>query len=506
MITNPSNPSAQQITAPALSAHPMSASVVTKLGSAPLRRRALVVALFAAGLTMLSPAPLLADWTPAPTVGISLTAQPSPFQYDPRTNRFFTLVRVANTDTDALSAPLRLVVDSSNLTVANAHGTTADGKPFFTVPPTRPGLAPNALTNPVRIDLQRAGRVRPTLTLAVEVDDTPFQLQLLHVADIDSTGATAALENVKGFSALLDYFRGLSAFPNSITLSSGDNWIPGPRHSVADDDRMASLLGVPGVGRGDVALLNAMGFQASALGNHELDQGTSAFVDIIGVDESWPGAQFPYLSTNLDFTADSNTAPLVVADGLDAGSIPNSLAGWVTVDVNGQTIGVVGATTPSLGNITSPGNIGIYPIDFDATDPADLDALAAEIQPAVDMLTARGINKVILLAHMQQISVEQALAERLSDVDIIIAGGSNTLLADGNDVLWPGDVAAGTYPIALTSADGEPVLIVNTDGDYKYLGRLVSEFSVDGLIDLASLDDTSTASTRRSTGASPTSA
>jgi 2',3'-cyclic-nucleotide 2'-phosphodiesterase / 3'-nucleotidase / 5'-nucleotidase len=401
---------------------------------------------------------------------------------------WFVEARLSNSGTNALTGPLRILVESASLPVVGADGTDS-GLPYFEVDVDGPGLAPGETTAPVRILLQRAGRVRPQLSLAGQIDDEPFQLQLLHVADIDSTGATAALENVKGFSAFLDAFRADPSFPNSITLSSGDNWIPGPRHSVADDDRMASLLGVPGVGRGDAALLNAMGFQASALGNHELDQGTSAFVDIIGVDKSWPGAQFPYLSTNLDFTADSNTAPRVVADGLDAGSIPNSLAGWATVDVNGETIGVVGATTPSLGNITSPGNIGIYPIDFDAADPADLDALAAEIQPAVDALTARGINKVILLAHMQQIAIEQALAERLADVDIIIAGGSNTLLADANDVLWPGDVAAGTYPIALTSADGEPVLIVNTDGDYKYLGRLVSDFSVDGLIDLASLDD-----------------
>jgi 2',3'-cyclic-nucleotide 2'-phosphodiesterase/3'-nucleotidase/5'-nucleotidase len=89
--------------------------------------------------------------------------------------------------------------------------------------------------------------------------------------------------------------------------------------------------------------------------------------------------------------------------------------GWATVDVNGETIGVVRATTPALGNITSEGGIGIAPLDFDAADSEDLDALAAEIQPAVDALTTRGVNKVILLAHMQQIAIEEALASRLKD-------------------------------------------------------------------------------------------
>ena len=59
----------------------------------------------------------------------------------------------------------------------------------------------------------------------------------------------------------------------------------------------------PGNGRGDIALLNAMGFQASALGNHELDRGTGAFAAIIGTEtrdgRTYPGTRFPYLSSNL---------------------------------------------------------------------------------------------------------------------------------------------------------------------------------------------------------------
>ena len=434
------------------------------------------------------PVAATAEWTTRPDLDLTQ----SRLFYDRSQGAFFVEARLVNTGPNALTGPLRILVESATLPIVGADGTDA-GREFFEVALDGPGLAPGERTDFVRVFMQRAGRVRPQLELRAEIDDAPFQLQLLHVADIDSTSATAALENVKGFSAFLECFRDETvcpapAYPNTITLSSGDNWIPGPRYTAAADDSLAALLGVPGAGRGDIGMLNAMGFQASALGNHELDEGPGDFVDIIGVDGSWPGAQFPYLSTNLDFSADADTAPFVVADGLDAGAIPNSLARWATVDVSGETIGVVGASTPSLGSITSPGGIGIAPIGFDSTDPGDLDNLAAEIQPAVDALTARGINKVILLAHMQQIAIEQALAIRLRDVDIIVAGGSNTLLADGNDVLRPGDVAQGPYPIELTSADGEPVLVVNTDGDYRYLGRLVSELSVDGLIDLDSLD------------------
>ena len=75
----------------------------------------------------------------------------------------------------------------------------------------------------------------------------------------------------------------------------------------------------------------------------------------------------------------------------------------------------------------------VLPQPFDGVPtPEQLDALAAEIQADVDALLAANpdIDKVVVLAHMQQIAIEQALAQRLSNVDIIVAGGSNTRLFD----------------------------------------------------------------------------
>src|SRR5690606_20909430 len=83
---------------------------------------------------------------------------------------------------------------------------------------------------------------------------------------------------------------------------------------------------------------------------------------------------------------------------------------------------------------------------------------------------------------MQSLSIERALATRLSHVDIIVGGGSNTLLANHNKFLHKGDSAAGSYPLLYTSPDNEPVLLVNIDGDYRYLGRLVIEFDADGRV------------------------
>ena len=83
-----------------------------------------------------------------------------------------------------------------------------------------------------------------------------FTLQLLHASDMD--GSVGALANVENFSAILDGFR--RQFPsNTLVLSTGDNYASGPHYFAADDDANAPVLGVSGAGRGDIALLNAMG-------------------------------------------------------------------------------------------------------------------------------------------------------------------------------------------------------------------------------------------------------
>ncbi|MCA8882139.1 MAG: 5'-nucleotidase C-terminal domain-containing protein [Rhodobacteraceae bacterium] len=157
-----------------------------------------------------------------------------------------------------------------------------------------------------------------------------------------------------------------------------------------------------------------------------------------------------------------------------------------------ELIGIVGATTPTLGTISSPGGVGVSPTWAGSTPtPAELDALAADIQAEVDALLAANpsMNKVILLAHMQQINIELELAQRLSGVDIIVAGGSNTRLFDDNDYIRPGDSDQGQYPQFVTNADGGTTAVVNTDGSYKYVGRLVIEFDDQGRIIPASYDE-----------------
>ncbi|MGK7928614.1 MAG: ExeM/NucH family extracellular endonuclease [Spirulina sp.] len=334
------------------------------------------------------------------------------------------------------------------------------------------------------------------LLIGLDLGHPTFTLELLHTADQEA--GIPALDDAPRFSAVLNALKAQDLGndgieDNTLVLSSGDAILPGLFFSASED-----VFG--GAGRADILIQNELGFSAIALGNHEFDLDTAFLAELIaGVpddpatpeDESFIGAQFPYLSANLDFSTDANLAGLVVEDAKAA--LPNSLAASTVIDVNGEKIGVVGATTPTINVISSPGDVTIEPGDFDGVPtPAQLDALAAAIQTDVDALLSANpdINKVVLLAHMQQIAIEQELAKRLKNVDIIMAGGSNTRLFDESDRPRTGDSNQGLYPIIETDADGNPVAVINTDGNYKYVGRLVIDFDENGVIIPESYDPT----------------
>jgi 5'-nucleotidase / UDP-sugar diphosphatase len=342
----------------------------------------------------------------------------------------------------------------------------------------------------------------------------PLTLQLLHASDFEA--GIPAIDDAVRFSAILNRFKTNTTGPlgvsstvlaNTLTLSSGDNYIPGPFFNASSDPSLNGIGGLgtstaPVIGRADIAILNSFGIQASALGNHEFDLGIRQVRDLIRTGSGNPGTNFPYLSSNLDFAPEINSGrgDLAASDlatnqtTAEASTIKGKIAKSTIITVAGndgiagnaddQKIGIVGATTPTLRSISSPGSVGVLP-----GNPTDYAALAAEIQKSVDALTAAGVNKIILLSHMQQLFIERdELAPRLRDVDIVIAGGSHTPLLDNDDVLRAGTTDEGDYPIVRTSASGQPVLVLNTDANYRYVSRLVAEFDDTGVLNLNSLN------------------
>ncbi len=322
--------------------------------------------------------------------------------------------------------------------------------------------------------------ITPVYSQDVETAMSIRTLQLLHAADME--GGIEALENAPRFSSVLNALK--TEVEDTVIIGAGDSYIPGPFFAAGNDRSLRAVLGREGSGRADILMLNAMGFMAGALGNHEFDAGTGTLASLIAADDDYAGTAFPFLSANLDFSLDNNLASLVVEPGQEASTIPNSITKSVVITTaSGEKVGVVGMTTPLLSSLSSPGDVGIAP-----ADPNDMAALAAIVQESVDALTATGINKIILTGHLQQISLDETLATHLTDVDIIISGGSNTLLADETDRLHPGDTAGLPYPVMAQSATGEPIAIVGTDGNYRYVGRLVVDFDASGVLVVESIN------------------
>lgn len=302
--------------------------------------------------------------------------------------------------------------------------------------------------------------VASLLLLPVDASAAPkkpfFTLTILHNNDgesqlINSPGQPD-FGGVARFATLVDNLRAEAALNDrksaSIMLSSGDNFLAGPRFN-------ASL--VKGIPYYDSIALKLIGYDAFAIGNHEFDFGPEVLANFIhGFDGT-----APFVSANLDFSAEPSLQSL-----FDQGDIVKSYV----LKKEGQRIGIVGATTPLLPAISSPRNVVV--------DPDVADAIQAEI----DRLSASRVNIIIVISHLQNINEDLALAPMLSGVDVMIAGGGDELLANEGDLLVPGDVhnPALPYPLYATGGDGAQIPVVTTAGDYKYVGRLMVDFDKAG--------------------------
>jgi len=240
-----------------------------------------------------------------------------------------------------------------------------------------------------------------------------------------------------------------------VMVSSGDNYLAGPEFNASLEK------GVPFY---DTILMDSVGYDAVAIGNHEFDFGPDVLADFIGGFVS----DVPFLSANMDVSGEPGLAALANAGRIAASTV---------VEVRGERIGIIGATTPALPFISSPRNVVV-----------DADVVGA-IQAEVDQLEAFGVNKIILISHLQSITEDLDLIPQLSGVDITVAGGGDELLANPETVLVPGDESAvfdcgqpRCYPLVAQDFDGNNVLVVTTSGAYRYVGRLVAGFDKEGRV------------------------
>lgn len=232
----------------------------------------------------------------------------------------------------------------------------------------------------------------------------------------------------------------------------------------------------------DAIAQRQMPYDAHIIGNHEFDFNPDFLEKFIRAFDGGSGLTQPFLSANLDFSAEPGFADLIDEDGLideiveDNRPLAHSM---LYVDpVTGETFGIVGATTPDLRTISSPRDVVVL----------DLPATIVAVQAEIDRLEGMGVNKIIFTSHLQDLQNDMALIGELSGVDIAVGGGGDEVLVNSalpvEDQLLPGEDSSifGDYPYEVEDKDGETVYLVTTKGNYKYLGRLDVEFDDDGVV------------------------
>lgn len=323
-----------------------------------------------------------------------------------------------------------------------------------------------------------------------------YTLQVLHYY---GESGLLGIQTAPIMGAMID--RMDNDYANTIVIGEGDSFIPGPWLVGGADPSLNAIssIGSTALGRPDIAIMNAFGTTASALGNHEFDLGSPVLQGAVFPSGAWVGAQFPFITANLDFAADSSLksrADTTIGGtggaiaGLEVTDIKAKIAPYAIKTLSGQKIGFIGATTWELLSKSSPN--GTIPKDDANAATSDLQEVAAYLQGAVDALQALGVNKIVLVDQLDDLQRNKDLAGLVSGIDVMVAGGGHERMGDATDtaVPFPGHDAtfiADAYPISTVGLDGKPVLIVTTDTEYSYLGRLVVDFDAAGDIILPNL-------------------
>jgi len=190
-------------------------------------------------------------------------------------------------------------------------------------------------------------------------DNNPHNITILYTND--EHGWIEKSEVADGAAKLMGLWKEVEGYDSNdesfLILSGGDNWT-GPAISTWFE------------GESTVEVMNAMEYDASAIGNHEFDFKVDGLYDRI--DE----ANFPYLSANIREKI--------------SGEIPDFATPYILIDIDGILIGIIGLTTTSTPVTTFPDNVKDY-------NYIDYGTALEEIVPQVKL---DGAEIIIVAAHI----------------------------------------------------------------------------------------------------------
>ena len=324
------------------------------------------------------------------------------------------------------------------------------------------------------------------MAVGVQAQDEGFSLQVIHSSDNESSfqDPNTLEPKILNYGAILSGLREIAPEGNSIYVTAGDHTLPSPFYQASAE---VEDFGAPGIA--DIRFYNAMELTANGMGNHEFDGGIGDFATMLA------DADYPFLAVNLDFSSVElpEGAPEIQIgeDGASVEDLAGQVAKSAFVEVNGEQIGLIGRAPADFFNVIEDPDENLPGLDFvggrNAEDNQPLVSAADMVAEQVELLEAQGINKIILLDHAQDFTGDPLTPESLSGIDVIVSAGSTGFFAspDTNgpfNLLREGDSADADYPIVQEDADGNTVLVVNTEQLYRYVGHLIVNFDAEGVI------------------------
>lgn len=216
-------------------------------------------------------------------------------------------------------------------------------------------------------------------------------------------------------------------------------------------------------GDADAELMSHLCLDAFTLGNHEFDKGDAGLAKFLKA-----------MKTSADSFTDCPQMPAV----LGANIVPHDQSSLLATDVpdiesskifttsNGEKIGVIGIDIAKKTMNSSQPDAGTLVLDERET-----------AQVEIDILTAQGVNKIVLLTHIG-FTNDQAWMAQLNGVDVVVGGDSHSLLGDDSTSFFGSIV--GNYATEITQENGSKVCVVQAWDYAKLIGNLEIDFDANG--------------------------
>jgi 2',3'-cyclic-nucleotide 2'-phosphodiesterase (5'-nucleotidase family) len=247
-------------------------------------------------------------------------------------------------------------------------------------------------------------------------------ISILHTNDVHGH---IAPERVKGWRARSGGAAVLAGCVRAVRAENKKNDVPTLLLDAGD-----IFMGTPegNVSRGQAVteVMNAVGYDAMTVGNHEFDLGPGVLEGLAA------SARFPFLGANVVSSA--------------TGRQPPFLKPYLIKECGALKVGIIGVITEATPVIVMPGRT--EKIIF--KDPREI------VRSCMAELKGRGVNFVILLSHCG-LNEDKKLAAEIGGIGVVIGGHSHD------------EVRA---PVRLRSTG---TLICQAGASGQYLGRLTAE-------------------------------